>query len=283
MRHKMLAGFVALMVVALSACGPSEADVQTAVAGTSAAEGGTATAEARAELSTQRAAAASATAARAAVATEAAATEQAAAEEATRAAEQLQVELEATEQAAAMYEVVEELHADGYLSTTEGTYYSLPDYDRSWAQINWYQWTQTGFAPTDFVIQADAAWDTASMTANWDRSGCGFVFREDGVSNHYLAYLGLDGYVDFIRNVNDQGAFLGRSYYGSVGKPSGNAQIMLVVEGYTFVFFVNGERVRTQTDQGLATGNLALTMLSGINTGFGTRCTMTDIGLWVIE
>jgi hypothetical protein len=257
--------------------------MQTAIAGTSAAEGGTATAKARAVQSTQRAAAASATTVQAALEAEAAATEQAAAEEATRAAEQRQVELEATEQAAPMYELVQELHADGHLSTTEGTYYSLPDFDESWAQINWYQWIQTGFAPTDFAIQADTSWDSASNKANWYNSGCGFVFREEGVGDHYLAYLGLDGYVYFDRNVNHEWASLGYSYYGKVGKPAGSAHIMLVVEGYKFTFFVNGEKVHTRTDQGLASGNLALTMLSGINTGFGTRCTMTDIGLWVLE
>lgn len=121
------------------------------------------------------------------------------------------------------------------------------------------------------------------MTANWDRSGCGFVFREDGVANHYLAFLALDGYVNFTRTVNNNGTFLGRSYYGRVGRPSGSANIMLVVEGSTFTFFVNGEKVHRRSDQGLASGNLALTLLSGINTDFGTRCQMTNVDLWVLD
>jgi hypothetical protein len=274
---------VFLAVLSLSACGPSEADMQTTIAETSAAEGGTATVKARAVQSTQRAAAASATAKQAASETETAATEQAAAEEATRAAAQQQAELEATEQAEPMYELVQELHADGHLSTTEGTFHRIPDFEESWAQINWYQWWPTGFKPADFVIQADASWDSASTTANWYTSGCGFVFREDGVPNHYLAYLGLDGYVYFTRTVKSDSSFLGRSYYGRVDTPSGEAHIMLVVEDNKFTFFVNGERVHTRTDQGLVSGNLALTLLSGINTDFGTRCTMTDIELWVIE
>lgn len=286
MRHVKLLGTGILLLMVLVACGPSEADMQTAIAATQQAEGETATAKARdqqrqeaaasqtaaAARAAQEAASATANAENAARQTQSAATEQAAA-----------LEAQATAQAAAMYETVQELKSAGHLSKTSGTYYALSDFDQSWAQINWYQWWQTGFAPTDFVIRADVSWDTASMTANWDRSGCGFVFREDGVADHYLAFLALDGYVNFARMVNNNGTFLGRSYYGSVGKPSGSANIMLVVEGSTFTFFVNGEKVHRRSDQGLASGNLALTLLSGINTDFGTRCAMTNVGLWVLE
>jgi len=189
----------------------------------------------------------------------------------------------ATAQAQPLYELVQDLNAEGHLSSTDGIYNALPDFDESWAQIGWYQWWYTDYSPTDFVIRAEASWDSASDKANWWNSGCGFVFREDGVSNHYLAYLGLDGYVYFSRNVRDKPASLGNSYYGKLGTPKGQAQIMLVVEGTTITFFVNGERVYTRQDQGLESGKLALTLLSGINSGFGTRCTMTDIELWELK
>lgn len=202
---------------------------------------------------------------------------------ATRQAATVQVRLEMTAAATKMRGVIGQLHADGYLTSTEGSYSLLPDFDQSWAQINWYQWWHTGYSPADFVIVADVEWDSASDRANWWTSGCGFVFREDGVSNHYLAYLGLDGYVYFNRNVGGVPAQLGRSYYGRVDTPSGQAQIMLAVEGTSINFFVNGERVHSRTDQGLATGELALTLLSGINTGFGTRCRMTNIELWELD
>lgn len=186
----------------------------------------------------------------------------------------------ATDQAQPLSNLVRDLNAEGYLSRTDGIYYALPRFDESWAQIDWYQWSYTDYSPTDFVIIAEASWDSASDKANWWNSGCGFVFREDGVSDHYLAYLGLDGSVYLSRNVRDIPASLGSSYYGRLDTPKGQAQIMLVVEGTTMTFFVNGERVHTRQDQGLESGNLALTILSGINTGFGTRCEMTDIQLW---
>ena len=227
------------------------------------------------------------------VAQEAAATNQAAtqlqgtaealAREATRDTATAAAKAESTAQAQSMLALVQELNRDGYLSTTAGTYYSLEDFDESWAQINWYMWWYTGYSLTDFVIRANAAWDSASTSANWWTSGCGFIFREDGVPNHYLAYLGLDGYVYFARTVREKYASLGASYYGRLDTPKGQAQIMLVVEGTKITFFVNGERVHTRQDQGLNSGNLALTLLSGINTGFGTRCQMSNIELWELD
>jgi len=227
------------------------------------------------------------------VAQEAAATNQAAtqvqdtaealAREATRGTATAAAKVESTAQARPMLDLIQELHSNGYLSTTAGTYYSLDDFDESWAQINWYMWFYTGYSPTDFVIRANAAWESASTSANWWASGCGFVFREDGVPNHYLAYLGLDGYVYFARTVRDKYASLGYSYYGRLDTPDGQAQIMLVVDGINIMFFVNGERVHYRQDQGLSSGNLALTLLSGINTGFGTRCQMSNIELWELD
>ena len=217
------------------------------------------------------------------VATQVQDTAEALAMEATRDTATEAAIVEATAQAQSMLDLVQALYHDGVLTTTAGTYYSLEDFDKSWAQINWYMWWYTGLSPTDFVIRADASWDSASTSANWWASGCGFVFREDGVPNHYLAYLGLDGYVYFARTVRDKRASLGYSYYGRLDTPSGQAQIMLVVEGTKITFFVNGERVHTRQDQGLSSGNLALTLLSGINTGFGTRCRMTNIELWELD
>jgi hypothetical protein len=210
-------------------------------------------------------------------------TEEAVAQVATQEAAAVQTVTAATAQAQPMVDLVQQLYADGHLSRTDGTYFTLPDFDASWAQIGRYIWIPTGFSPTDFVIKADASWDSASDTANWWTSGCGFVFREDGVENHYLAYLGLNGRVYFFRNVNNVYATLGSSYYGKLDTHEGYAQIMLVVEGINITFFVDGEKVHTRQDQGLASGNLALTLLSGINTGFGTRCKMVNIELWELK
>jgi len=193
------------------------------------------------------------------------------------------IRLEATSQAQPMADFVLDLYGQGYVTRSEGEYFSLPPFDETWAQIDWYQWTYTDYSPTDFIIRGHASWDSASDTANWFSSGCGFVFREKDEDNHYFAFLGLDGSAYMWRFVHGVFARLGSSYYGGLEVPAGEADIVLSVDGADFTFFVNGVAVHSRHDGALASGNLALTLSSGTNKGYGTRCRMTELELWVLE
>lgn len=189
----------------------------------------------------------------------------------------------ATEQAQAMLSLVQELYAEGTVGRTQGEYFAIDDFDESWPQLNWYQYWGTGYSPRDFVLRANLAWDSDSSTADWWNSGCGFVFRAEDNDNHYRAYLGLDGNVYFNRYFKGVFSDLGGSYFGPVDVPSGTAQVMLVVDGSTFTFYVNGKKVHSRSDTGISSGELAMTLASGTNKGFGTRCQITNIELWQLE
>ena len=93
----------------------------------------------------------------------------------------------------------------------------------------------------------------------------------------------IDGYVYLDRQVKGAYRSLGRSYYGVVDVPNGSAQIMLVADGSNLSFYVNGKRVHYRQDSALSSGNLAMTLISGTNKGFGTRCTMTNVEVWQLE
>ena len=93
-----------------------------------------------------------------------------------------------------MKEVVTELKNAGLLSSDEGLLKKIPIFDEEWAQMNWYRFMTVATNIPNFVIRVDASWSSASDKANWFNAGCGFVFREKDVDNHYLAYLGMDGY-----------------------------------------------------------------------------------------
>lgn len=257
--------------------------VETAQAEARLAETATQAAQLANDASTAEAEAATGTAIFAQTATPARATEVAANRKATKVAATEQAIVQATAQAEPLGQVVQQLVADGHLGRSAGTYYAVPEFFESWAQINYYQWHRTGFSPTDFVVRADTSWTSASDTANWFASGCGFVFREMSTDNHYLIFLSLDGYVRLsdIRN----GVFhsLADEYYGKVGTTTGSAQVMLVVEGSVFKYFVNGERVLTRESSSFPEGNLNLTLVSGTNKGFGTRCFMKNIELWELK
>lgn len=176
------------------------------------------------------------------------------------------------------------LEEGGLLTKHEGRKIELEDFDEEWAQINWYQWLRTGYSPTDFVIRTDASWESASDKANWFSSGCGFVFREKDADNHYVIYLSMDGIVELTRVKNGNQTVVGRSKSRyPVEKPADSANLMLAVQGDEIMFFVDGYLMLHQRDTALDSGNLALTLMSGTNKDFGTRCTMENIELWELR
>jgi hypothetical protein len=210
-------------------------------------------------------------------------TEAAAERRATREAELTATVASATAQSQSMFDRVQELYDQGYLGDTGGTYHRVPDFDESWAQLNWYQWWPTGFQPTNFVLRTDVTWESASETADWWNSGCGFVFRIEDENNHYFAYLALDGRFYFVRRVNDRPGILASPYVARPDLPIGKATIEMIAEGSWFTFFVDGAKVHSRQDTALPEGELALTLVSGTNKDFGTRCQMRNVELWELQ
>lgn len=193
--------------------------------------------------------------------------------------------VEATSQARSLANRVAELVEAGFLTRADGRYAQADDFSESWAQINWYQWWWTGYAPSDFVVRAHFHWNSASNNANWFNSGCGFVFREQAEApyDHYLAYLGLDGQVYIERARNGALTLLGSSRYGRLDLPEGEANFLLAVDGNRFTVYVNDERVLTVLDGGRSEGYLNYTLVSGTNRDYGTLCDITDVELWELN
>ena len=186
----------------------------------------------------------------------------------------------ATAHAQPILDTVLRLNDDGAINNTEGQLYELDNFDESWAQINWYKWWNTGLTPQRFVVTAHVEWDTASKIANWFSSGCGFVFAAKDKDNHYLVTLGLDGYVNIVRQANNRWNRLARTYYDKLPVPAGEADVILAVEDDLITVYVNGEQAAHAHDKYPHSGPLALTLMSGTNKGYGMRCQMTDIHVW---
>lgn len=189
-----------------------------------------------------------------------------------------------TQEAQTMNEKLLRVMSDGILpSSLQTQFFHLKDFNESWAQIGWYQWWYTDHSAESFVLAADTAWESASDRANWYDSGCGVVFDLEDKQNHHLAYLGLDGVVYIARVSQGNWKTFANKRYGKVSIPKGEAQIILVVYDKKITYYVNDTRVVSVTDNALKGGRIALTLLSGTNAGFGTRCQMTNIGLWIIR
>ena len=93
------------------------------------------------------------------------------------------------EDPAEMKKLVQDLHEKGIISTTDGAFHTIPDFHKEWAQLYYYRWWYSDYSPSNFVIKADLAWESASKTSNLGESGCGFVYHTDDKSNHHATFL----------------------------------------------------------------------------------------------
>ncbi len=75
--------------------------------------------------------------------------------------------------------------------------------------------------------------------------------------------------------------------FGTYGKPSsnGSADFALIVQDNVYRVLVNDHLVKTYTGlkDKLSSGELGFTVISGINTGFGTRCTFSNTNIWSLQ
>jgi hypothetical protein len=198
-------------------------------------------------------------------------------------AETASAQASATAQVEGFNAVIDQLMADNVITTKEGDYHHLEDFYQSWAQLGWYRWWPTDYSAENFVLSANTYWQSASNTADWYTSGCGIVYSLDDKDDHHLAFLSLDGYGVLGRMTKGDWKYLAAQKYGKISVPDGDARIRLVVFDKRIYFYVNDQLVSKAYDSSLNEGNIALTLLSGTNKDFGTRCKMTNIELYTFK
>ena len=191
--------------------------------------------------------------------------------------------LAATQRSEALNAEAQAYFDKGYLSTADGDFIEYDDFQTDWAQLGWYQWWIMDEKASDFFMSAHFKWSTA-----WnynDVSGCGFVFGLQDNSDHYAVFLDKSRIL-FLNS--DQS--MGGSY--EVGKTKGTGRVKfdnpaeadftLIVKDKYAVVLVDGEMVGEYTlaKNKAIEGNLGLTVLSGTNKDYGTRCEMTNLHLW---
>lgn len=200
-----------------------------------------------------------------------------------RLAETASAQASATAQMESFNAVIDQLMTEGVITTKEGDYHHLEDFYQSWAQLGWYRWWPTDYSAENFVLSANTYWQSASNTADWYTSGCGIVYSLDDKDDHHLAFLSLDGYGVLGRMTKGDWKYLAAQKYGKISVPDGDAKIMLVVFDKRAYFYVNDKLVSKAYDSSLDEGNIALTLLSGTNKDFGTRCKMTNLELFTFK
>jgi len=195
------------------------------------------------------------------------------------------VDDKATQQAQGMQAIIQQLFDEGVVSSVDGEYYRLKDFNQATAKLGYFTYwkVDVNSSPQDFVISTNVAWESASDTANWQDSGCGIVFSLDDVKNFHLAWLSLDGFAQLYQVNKGNWKRLSSQKTAKLSIPNGDAKIMVTSYDKKLNFYVNGNRISNAYDGSLNPGELALTVLSGTNKDFGTRCKMTDIDLWIFK
>jgi hypothetical protein len=171
----------------------------------------------------------------------------------------------------------------GFLTTADGKSIIYDDFLEDWAQINYYQWWTLEEKAQDFYVSAHFHWSSALRNSN--ESGCGFVFAIQDNGDHYAVFLDRTKII-FLKADQSQG------YSRDVGTTRGtgrvkfdnpaDADFALIVKGtYAYVLVdkeVVGEYTLAQSTPTF--GNMGLSVLSGTNKDYGTRCEMTNIHIW---
>jgi len=172
----------------------------------------------------------------------------------------------------------------GYLEMADGRFMEYDDFDEEWAQLGWYQWWTLKQTAKDFYMSAHFKWSSAYRNA--DLSGCGFAFAIQDNNNHYAVFLDRSK-VYFVEATEYYRPFKPTRGTGLVSFDNPydtpvETDFTLIVKGnYAYVLVddeVVGEYTLSQTRA--MRGNLGLTLLSGTNKDYGTRCTMTNLHIW---
>jgi len=194
--------------------------------------------------------------------------------------------------ATAKYEAFEEeaqsYFDNGYLISADGRTMEFNDFAYDWAQLGWYNWFPLNETVTDFYISAHFKWSSAYRNA--DTSGCGILFAIQDNGDHYavfldrtrILFLNADSASSYSRPVGlTRGS--GRVNFENPADTPQEADFTVIVNGTYAYVLVNGEVVGEYTlaKSKILRGDIGLSILSGTNKDYGTRCEMTDIHVFI--
>jgi len=292
-----------LLLICVSACGPSEADLaeteaviqstshaketntasvlQTSAAGTQKAEE---TQAAEAAETEQAAQAATATRSFEITQTAEEATRQANAQNTLVAATE-QAKAQATEQASDIYNVVQTLYDKGYISTTDGYYQKLPDFSGrlTGEYLFDFQNIPDSYAE-DFVLVLDMSWEIEDPATIWRSAGCGITFRmNDEWTDYYAYFLTLEEQINF-GQVRAGRLQKYTSPWDDIDHMKDSATFIFIAEGSKIKAFNGNLELKDQRDAAaLVEGSFAFMFVAGSYVEPGTQCEFTNVDLWHIE
>ena len=182
-----------------------------------------------------------------------------------------------------MNEEVQTYFDKGYLTTTKGNFDEFDDFEEEWDITEGYGLWSIGEWAEDFFMSAHFSWSTDGPAK--DISGCGFAFAIRDNQDHFAVFLDKSGIL-FLEAVQS----LGKSY--EVERVSGTGEVelddpleadfTLIVRKKSAIVLVDGRKVGVYELPmiKLIEGDLAVSIISGTDKGYGTRCEISNFHLW---
>ena len=195
----------------------------------------------------------------------------------------------ATQQYADFLSMVQKYYEAGQISTTEGEYVVLDDYQDELASKLAYAWTETGVSAKNFIVRADFEWSNAINTLNF--SGCGFIYRMQSNKDHYVIILDAFNGVKLASHT-DRGTYSmgppqnGDKKISDFGPNPYHATFTLIVnelKTYAYIDDIYYGEYKLLDYRIIDSGPLAGAVLSAASEGYGTRCKMTNVHAWVMD
>lgn len=300
MSIKRIAVLFIIFALLLSGCGNQTPTAQAPAAATTApaapsdtplpTDTATPTVNTAATQSAQQTAAAQATAD---AATKAAADKQtqavldknatATAKEGAKQTEKAQVLATSTAEASSFLEIIQKLNADGTVGSTEGDFQVLNDLNEEMAMLNYFAHYETGYSGENFVFSSDIKWSVASMSSDFQWSGCGLMFGRQDNDNFDMTFVGLDGMNSSVRWTNGKGTWLAQKHWGKPDLPEGSAKLMIAGYAQKFKVWINDTMVSSFYDSRYRPGEIMYSVVSGTNKDYGIRCQMTNSKLFIFK
>ena len=196
--------------------------------------------------------------------------------------------LAATQKYEAFNEEAQSYFEKGYLETADGTTKEIKDFNYDWAQLGWYNWISLNESVSDFYISAHFKWSSAYRNA--DTSGCGILFAVQDNGDHYavfldrskILFLNADSATSYSRSVGVTRGTSRVNFDNPADKPV-EADFTVIVKGAYAYVLLDGELMGeyTLSQSKILRGDIGLSILSGTNKDYGTRCEMTNVHLFI--
>jgi len=170
----------------------------------------------------------------------------------------------------------------GYLSDSIGRYSELPEFDETFAQINWYQRWRTDFLAANFVFSAHFSWDTANDSPYI--SGCGLALVPESDPYYTQVFILHRSKVVVLNNYGYEVRSQKGTGHVDISSPlEADFTIIADVTNKIANVFVNDQFVGKYKLDFPSTYYIGYVIFSGTSTDYGTHCKITNPRIWKLQ